>query len=299
MIIVAGATGDLGGRIVRELARLGAPVCSLVRAGTSPERMAAIQGEIRTVDFDDVTATAAAMEGASCVVSALSGLEPVVLGVQGQLLDAAVQAGVPRLIPSDFAIDFRKIPPGTNRNLDLRERFRRRAEQADIRLTSILNGAFMDMLTGVMPVIQHRLRSVLYWGSADQPMDFTTIADTAAFTARAAMDNDSPRLLNICGDRVTARDLARIAGTVRQQPYRVLPAGTIGMLGLMIGLAKRVAPGKPGDLYPAWQGMQYMRNLFAGEGMLDTPFDNDRYSGLRWTRVEDVLREDARWVGKR
>lgn len=36
--------------------------------------------------------------------------------------------------------------------------------------------------------------------------------------------------------------------------------------------------------------MQYMRNLFAGEGMLDTPFDNDRYSGIKWDRVADVLR---------
>ena len=37
-----------------------------------------------------------------------------------------------------------------------------------------------------------------------------------------------------------------------------------------------------------------MRNLFAGEGMLDTPFDNDRYPGMVWTSLEDVLRSDPR-----
>ncbi|MEZ0498343.1 NmrA family NAD(P)-binding protein [Sphingomonas sp. IW22] len=294
MIVVAGATGDLGGRIVQELVRLNAPVVALARGGASAEELAASRADVRIVDFDDERSLTGAVAGATCVISALSGLEPVVIGAQGRLLDAAVRAGVPRFIPSDFAIDFRKLPPGTNRNLDLRKRFQARAEQADIRLTSVFNGAFMDMLTGTMPIVQHPIRRVLYWGSADQPMDFTTIADTAAFTARAAMDDTSPRALNICGGRVSARDLAEIVSKVHGRRYRVMPAGTVGSLGLVIAVAKRVAPGKAGEIYPAWQGMQYMRNLFAGEGMLDAPFDNDRYPGMRWTRVEDVLLQDAR-----
>lgn len=294
MIVVAGATGDLGGRIVRELAALGAPVAALVRPGTAPGRLADLPAEARLVDFARTEALASALGDAACVVSALSGLEPVILDTQGRLLDAAVATGVPRFIPSDFAIDFRKLPPGTNRNLDLREAFRTRAEAAQIRLTSVLNGAFMDMLTGTIPIIQHGLRRVLYWGSADQPMDFTTIADTAAYTARAAMDPDSPRVLNICGARVSARDIAAAVGRVRGKRYGLLPAGTIGTLGLTIGVARKLAPGGADEIYPAWQGMQYMRNLFAGEGMLGTPFDNDRYPGTIVTSLEDVLRSDPR-----
>jgi nucleoside-diphosphate-sugar epimerase len=294
MIVVAGATGDLGGRILRELGALGAPVAALVRTGTAPGRLAELPGEVRAVDFARTEALADALGDATCVVSALSGLEPVILDTQGRLLDAAVAAGVPRFIPSDFAIDFRKLPPGTNRNLDLREAFRTRAEAAPIRLTSVLNGAFMDMLTGTIPIIQHPLRRVLYWGSADQQMDFTTIADTAAYTARAAMDPDSPRVLNICGARVSARDIAAATERVRGKRYGLLPAGTIGTLGLTISVARKLAPGAEGNIYPAWQGMQYMRNLFAGEGMLDTPFDNERYPGMVWTSLEDVLRSDPR-----
>lgn len=294
MIVVAGATGDLGGRILRELGALCAPVAALVRAGTAPGRRPDLPGEVRAVDFARTETLADALGDATCVVSALSGLEPVILDIQGRLLDAAVAAGVPRFIPSDFAIDFRKLPPGTNRNLDLREAFRTRAEAAPIRLTSVLNGAFMDMLTGTIPIIQHSLRRVLYWGSADQQMDFTTIADTAAYTARAAMDPDSPRVLNICGARVSARDIAAAAERVRGKRYRLLPAGTIGTLGLTIGVVRKLAPGAEGEVYPAWQGMQYMRNLFAGEGMLSIPFDNDRYPGMVWTSLEDVLRSDPR-----
>jgi hypothetical protein len=34
--------------------------------------------------------------------------------------------------------------------------------------------------------------------------------------------------------------------------------------------------------------MQYMRNMFSGLPKLE-PLDNDRYPGLRWTTVREVL----------
>lgn len=294
MITVAGATGDLGQRIVRELAGLGAPVTALVRNGASTRQIEGVASQIRSVDFGRVDSLAGALDGAHCVVSALSGLEPVILEAQGRLLDAAVKAGVPRFFPSDYAIDFRQVPQGSNRNLNLRSAFLERAESSGLRLTSVLNGAFMDMLTGTIPIVQHSIRRVIYWGSADQPMDFTTIADTARFTAHAAMDPETPRWLKISGARVTVRDIAEATSRVRGRAYGVLPVGSLGTLGLTIRLAKLFAPGAPDELYPAWQGMQYLRNLLAGEGLLDTPLDNDRYPAMTWTSLDAVLRQDTR-----
>jgi hypothetical protein len=65
------------------------------------------------------------------------------------------------------------------------------------------------------------------------------------------------------------------------------------MLGAIIALARTVAPAKR-DLFPAWQGMQYMRNMFDGRAKL-APLDNDRYPGIRWTTARDVL--SARQAG--
>lgn len=45
------------------------------------------------------------------------------------------------------------------------------------------------------------------------------------------------------------------------------------MLGTLIKVARTVAPGEK-ELYPAWQGMQYMHNMFAGRAKLE-PLDND------------------------
>lgn len=45
---------------------------------------------------------------------------------------------------------------------------------------------------------------------------------------------------------------------------------------------------KSSALYPPWQGMQYMHNMFSGITKFEH-LDNDRYPGMRWKKVQDVL----------
>ncbi|CAA9347160.1 MAG: Isoflavone reductase homolog P3 [uncultured Gemmatimonadaceae bacterium] len=289
-IVLAGAAGDLGGRIAKALVARGAAVRALVRDDASTAdrgRLAALGLEVAPADVADVGSVARACDGAACVVSALNGLRDVIVGRQGVLLDAAVGAGVPRFIPSDYSADFTKTRPGDNRNLDLRREFMARADRAPIRATSILNGAFMDMLGAEMPIIQPRIRRVLHWGSADQPLDFTTKDDVAAYAAAVALDEAPPRILRIAGDAVSARGIARTMTEATGERYRTLWAGGTGSLGVLIRLAKTVAP-QPTATFPPWQGMQYMRDMFSGRGKLH-PLDNDRYPGLRWTPVREQL----------
>src|SRR6185503_15607321 len=157
---------------------------ALVRASSSSARVDALRqrgASIAAINFDNVAELTEACAGASCVVSALSGLRSVLVETQTSLLRAAVDAGVPRFIPSDFAIDFMKQPDGLNRNLDIRREFHARLAAAPIHSTSILNGMFTDLLTGPAPIILFKLKRVVYWHDADQLMDFTTIDDTAAY----------------------------------------------------------------------------------------------------------------------
>ena len=239
------------------------------------------------IDPDDASAVTEACRGASCVVSALNGLRSVIMDTQGVLLRAAVAAGVPRFIPSDFSLDFTKTRPGGNRNLDLRRDFHKLLDAAPIQATSILNGGFMELLAGQAPFLLFKPRRVLYFGDVDQRLDFTTMDDTAAFTAEAALDPATPRVLRIAGDQVSARDLAAIAGTVTGTPFKTLRAGGLGTLATVIRLVRAVAPGKR-SVFPPWQGMQYMHDMFSGQGKL-APLDNGRYPGLRWTKVAALL----------
>jgi hypothetical protein len=226
----------------------------------------------------------------SCVVSALNGLREVILDRQSVLLDAAVRAGVPRFIPSDYSADFTRTAPGGNRNFDLRREFMGRADRASIRVTSVLNGAFMDLLGAEMPIIQPRVRRVLFWGDADQPLDFTTKDDVAAYTAEAALDDATPRVLRVAGDTLSVRDIARDLSETTGRTYRPLRAGSVRTLTATIGVTRALAPDREA-VFPAWQGMQYTRDMFEGRVRLE-PLDNHRYPRLTWTSVRDRFDQD-------
>ncbi|UUL81425.1 aromatic alcohol reductase [Sphingomonas qomolangmaensis] len=289
-ISLAGATGDLGGRVLSALVRRGVGVRALVRNGTpvaAQDALRRLGGTPVPVDFADHAALSDALDGAECVVSALNGLEPVILDLQGQLLDAAVAAGVPRFIPSDFSLDFTKTRPGDNRNMDLRRRFMARVDAAPIRATSILNGAFADLLTGEAPIVLPRFRRILYWGDADQPLDFTTKDDVADYTAVAALDADAPRFLRIAGDVASPRDLAILMTRLEGRAWKPFRAGGLGRLSTLIRIARALSPTTDAP-FPAWQGMQYVRDMSSGRGKL-SPLDNDRYGKTDWTRAEAVL----------
>lgn len=285
---MAGATGDLGRRIVTALLARGAEVTALVRHRSSTsntlvgERVNVVQ-----VDFEREIELAGACEGAACVVSAMSGLREVIIDAQKALVRAAATARCPRFIPSDFASDYLKQPVGWNRNFDLRREFHDWLATEPIAATSILNGMFTDLLTGPAPFVLFPISRVLYWEDADQPLDFTTMDDTAAFTADAALDPSTPRYLRIAGEVLTARSLAEVASEVTGKRFKTLRGGSLHTLERLIGFVKTLSP-SPGKVFPPWQGMQYTHDMFAGCAKLH-PLDNDRYPELRWTPVRQVL----------
>jgi hypothetical protein len=290
VIVLAGGTGDLGGRIAAVFGRRKVAFRALVRPGTADTlraKLAADGATVVSVDYDNATALRDACAGCVCVVSALNGLAPVMIGMQGRLLDAAVAAGVARFIPSDFALDFTKTRPGDNRNLDLRRKFMGRIDRAPIRATSVLTGAFADLLAGGAPIILRKQRKILYWGDADQLLDFTAKDDVAEYVAHVALDDAAPRFLRIAGATVSPRALASIMTDLTGEHFGLWRAGGIGLLSAVIRVARVVTP-RSDAVFPVWQGMQYLRDMSSGRGKLG-PLDNDRYDGRPWVSARDVL----------
>jgi uncharacterized protein YbjT (DUF2867 family) len=293
-VVLAGATGDLGGHIARALGRRHVPFRVLVRPQTEAavlSRFEALGATPVEVDYDDAAALRRACDGASCVVSALNGLEPVLLGIQGKLLDAAIAAGVPRFIPSDYSLDFTKTRPGDNRNMDVRRAFMARLDAAPIRATSVLNGAFAELLTGPAPIVLRKQRKILCWGSPDQALDFTTKDDVAEYVADVALDATAPRFLRIAGASVSSRELAEIMSELSGNRFGLLRPGGIGLLSILINVVRGLTP-RSDAVFPAWQGMQYLRDMESGRGKL-APLDNDRYGARLWTGARDVLARKA------
>ena len=292
-VLVAGGTGTLGRLLIDALLLRGASVRAVVRPTTDPARVAGLtrQGvEVYPADLADGVALTAACAGVGCVVSALAGLHEVIVEGQTMLLAAAVTAGVPRFIPSDFCSDYTQQPAGLNRNFDLRREFQARLDAAPLAATSILNGAFAEILTYGTPLLDFKQQQVGYWEDADWKIDFTSMADTAAFTAAAALDAAAPRWLRIAGFQHSPRELAVVASAAGRGAFEVVRLGSRQELATAIERARATNPAGEHELYANWQQMQYMLSMFSVQ---NHSLDNARYLGLTWASAYAILATPA------
>jgi nucleoside-diphosphate-sugar epimerase len=290
LIVVAGATGNLGTRMVSELLKKGAVVSALIRSESDPEKVNALKtlgAKIVEIDYSDKAQLVSALKDAHCIISTLSGLRETIIDTQKLLIDAAITANVKRFIPSDFSIDFTHLKSGGNRNLDLRRELHRYLENLPISSITIFNGAFMDMLTDQIPLVLFKYKKLLYWGNADQSIDFTTMDNTAEFTANVALDTTTQRFFHIAGDQISPRQMAKVVSNVTGDDYKLFRAGGLTLLKLITAIAKFFNPAKK-ELYPSWQGMQYMKDMMEGRTK-QTHYDNNRYLEIIWTSVAELI----------
>jgi len=295
-IVVAGGTGNLGGRISRALARRGATAVALMRAGSEDKRRKPLEDagvQVVAVDMTSVADIRKACEGAACVVSALQGLRDVVVDAQSRLLEASVAAGVPRFIPSDFATDFRTSPPGENRNYDLRREFHHRLEEVRIAPTSIFNGVFAEVLMQKVPYLDFDRKQVGYWEDPDWRLDFTTMDNAAAYTAAAALDTTTPRALRIRSFCVSPRELAKFTDEVMRTPFQLVRLGSLDDLSEKNQSDRAAYPEGENEVYPAWQQAQYERSMFSRH---HEDVDNDRYPGIKWTSLAEWVSKLPQWI---
>ena len=283
-ILVAGGTGNLGERIIKALIKRGADVREIVRNGSKPEKIAKLTelgAKVITVDMSDVDRLKQACQGISCVVSALAGLHETIVDSQIKLLDAALAAGVPRFIPSDYSADFTKLPAGENRNFDLRKEFHQYLDKSSlaqppgtgIAATSIMNGAFADILSYGTPVYNVENYSVGYWGDkSDWKIDFTTMDDTADYTAAAAIDASTPRILRIASFQISPNELVAIGAEVKKTEFKLIPMGSMSDFSTSNKQERSANPAGEKELYPSWQAKQYLHSMFSVQNI---PLDND------------------------
>ena len=290
IIILAGATGNLGGKIATALLAKGAEVRAIVRHETDAIKIKNLEEKgvlVFQVDTNNKSEISKHCAGADCMVSALAGLRETVIDAQKIFLDAAIEAGVPRFIPSDYSSDFTNLVEGQNRNLDFRREFHTYLDSQPIQATTIFNGPFMDLLTTDMPLILFKKQRILCWGNPDQIVEFTTTYNVADFTAEVALDDNTPRFLRIAGDRLSCNDFVKLLTEITNEKYKLFRPGGIGFLNTVIALTRFFSPSK-NELYPAWQGMQYMRDMMEGR-IIFQEYANDRYSNVNWTSAKEFL----------
>lgn len=291
IILVAGATGNLGKRISKALIEKGADVRAIVRNSADSDKIKALEKigvTVLQIDMSDIDAIATACEGITCVVCAVAGLENVILDLQKNILEGAIKAGVPRFIPSDFCTDYNNLIAGENRNFDLRRDFKTYIDGTSIQTTSIFNGCFADILMYNTPILNVKEKSIGYWGdNADWELDFTTMDDTAAFTAEAALDDLAPRNLQIASFQVSPNmiydDIKQISG----KDYKIHQMSSLEYFASYIKRQREENLAGENELYANFQQSQYMYSMFTTQ---HTELANNRYNNLSWTSSLDYIK---------
>lgn len=293
-VLVVGATGALGSKIVGSLRRRGARIRALVRPETNHTDVVRTlaDGGVEIVEgniLDAVDGLARTLEDVDVVISAVQGGEDVVTHGQVNLIRAAENAGVPRMIPSDFAVDLFRLDHGDNVFLDHRRKADEAFEGSSVKPTSILNGAFIEVMTApFIEMVDWNNGTFSYWGDGDQPCDFSTVIDTAEYTAAAALDPAvAGRPVRVAGDVLTMKEFhaALERGSGRQLELRRLG----GVDDLWAEIQRRKAAAQSPVEYVA---LQYLWAMVSGKAKLD-PLDNAHYGDIRPTGVEEFARRFA------
>lgn len=291
-IVVAGGTGNLGMRIIRSLIEKKANVVALVRKESSQNKLnelVQLGAKIEFININDVKEIAKACNGSACVVSALAGLRDVIIEAQSRLLEGAIAAGVPRFIPSDFSTDFMDLVPSENRNFDLRREFYEKLTTAPIAVTHIFNGAFGEILTYNIPLLDFKTKKVNYWENPDWRIDFTAMDDVASYTSCATLDQDTPLSLRITGFQMSPNDLVAFTAKTFGAPYDLVRLGSLEDLRAYNKRERAAYPQGENELYPKWQQSQYIQSMFSTN---HSSLDNDRYPEIKWKKLSDLIRSD-------
>ena len=292
-ILVAGATGWMGQKFARAVVLRGGKVRLMVRSGIEEEKLAElaplkVQGaEIVYADVVSGDGLDDAVADVNVIVSALQGGPEVIVDGQRTLAEAGLAAGVSRIFPSDFSVDFRHINDDEHLFLGWRRKADRAISELGLRQTNTFNGAFTEMLIQpFLGLVDWENADVTHWGHPDQPYDFTTTEDTARYVAAAALDDTVPDgAFPITGDVASPKRLVDILSQVTGRTFRLRALGSLDDLTAEITKRQSKEASDP----TTWAALQYHLLMASGRGKIDQPV-NSRYADVSPTSIEAFLR---------
>lgn len=283
MLLVVGATGNLGGAITQMVLARGKPVRILARAGSNYQPLQQAGAQVVLGDLKDRASLDPACAGIDTVIttanSSLRGgddnVENVDLKGNRNLIDAAKAAGVKHMIYVSAAMADPNSPvPFVQAKAKTEEYLC----ASGVPYTILAPNAFMEVWLGMvvgMPVSQGQPVTVV--GSGARKHSFISAADVAAFTV-AAIDNPNAinqRLVLGGPEPLSLRDAAGIYQRVLDCPVHV----------------RSVNPGEPVPGLP-----EFMQAMVVGFDMFDSPMDmteTARTFGVQLTPFEQVVRRMA------
>lgn len=288
-ILLAGATGMLGNRIAHHLiSEPDAKLRLLVRGGGDHSKRAALEpllnrgAEVVEGDLGNGASLDRATQGVDVIISAVQGGPDVIIDGQGALAEAGKRNGVRRILPSDFGLDVFKATPGEHFAFNARATADEKIAALGLEHIHMLQGGFMDLFGPGSPLIDYDKGTVTFWGDGTQPIEVTSVDDTARMTARVALDRKvASGKFAFCGDKVSFQQAADVAEALTGKTFQRHSLGSEADLrAVMAAKAKS-------DPFQAVM-LAYQLYMLNGQTSLDN-LQSDRYSDLKLQTFSEFL----------
>jgi uncharacterized protein YbjT (DUF2867 family) len=241
-VLVVGATGSLGGKVVDELLERGKTVRALVRPASDASRLESRGVEIARGDMLDVDSLVAAMNGADAAITTAAGYtrggknahDIDTLG-NANLAEAAHRTGIRRFVLTSILTCDRTpdVPHFWHKKLA-----EDKLEQLGVPFLALRPGAFLDQIATMAgdPIDKGRL---MWFGKTTVPLTFVRTADLASYLAAAVdAEADDGERIDIGWDRpVSMREVADLMGSRAGKKIRVwaVPSAVVRAAGAVAG----------------------------------------------------------------
>jgi uncharacterized protein YbjT (DUF2867 family) len=241
-VLVVGATGSLGGKVVDELLERGKNVRALVRPTSDASSLESRGVEIARGDMLDVDSLVAAMRGADAVITTAAGYtrggknaHDIDTVGNANLAEAAHRAGIRRFVLTSILTSDQTpgVPHFWHKKLA-----EDRLEQLGVPFVALRPGAFVDQIASGAgnPLEKGR---VFWIGKTSVPLTFVRTSDLAAYLAQAVdADAVDGERIDIGWDRPVsiaevADQVGGLAGTTIK--VRAVPSGIARVAGAVAG----------------------------------------------------------------
>jgi len=231
MILVAGATGFLGGEICRRLVERGEAVRGLIRSTSDPatiERLRGLGVECVIGDVRDRASLDRACTGARTVVSTVTTVRSRQPGdsieatdEEGQLnlVDAARHTGVERFVYVSYSRQLDDEGPLTH----AKRAVERRLAESGMTHVILRPTYFMEVWLSPIVGFDYPKRHATIYGDGERKISFISLGDVAEFAVRAALSRDATSgAIELGGpDAVSPIEVVRIFEEIGAAPFAV------------------------------------------------------------------------------
>ncbi|EMD00483.1 hypothetical protein BAUCODRAFT_171177 [Baudoinia panamericana UAMH 10762] len=259
---VAGATGSRGAPVVKQLFAAGFTVTARSR-NASPILPSNVK--VAQVDCGSVHSLRNALSGQDAVVSTLGS---AALSSQITLIDAAIAAGVQRIIPSEFGCDtdypYNNTLPAYKVKVDVRNHLQKVSQGTQTSYTFVNNNAFLDwgLETGFILDVKNESADLFDGGNTVFTVTPLDVVGQGVLGVLRNPDQTKNRGVRIHGAGVTMEQLLGMAQKhagagaaewkirtvngeeVEDQAYRALNEDPTNFMAWAIPMIRRAAFGK-------------------------------------------------------